>query len=290
MASNIDLTITIASYNTRELLKNCLESIYRTAQNFKIEIFVIDNNSNDGSAKMIATQFPKVYLLKKKQNLFFSRAQNIALKKARGKFILILNSDTLILENVFTKMLKFFKKHPDAGAVTCRESDKLGRLDRICSQFPNPLVEFFQTGILGKIVKPQKLLNSHLYASWQRNTTKKVEAVPGSFIFTKRKILQNVGYFDENMLLFYSDIDLSLRIKRAGYQNYFNADATIIHDRSQSVKLLNPWLVFKIALHDMLYYYKKHFGFLPWLILWFIYRPNWLYFRLKTSFITPANL
>lgn len=174
------------------------------------------------------------------------------------------------------------ESHPQVASVGCRQVDSNGQLDQTCSRFPTPLVEFLESNLIGQIFKSQKLVKNYRYANWQRNTYKKVDVIPGSFMFTRRSLVKKLGGFDEKLLLFYSDYDLCLRMKKAGFVNYFYSKVTITHLRTQSVKLLDKWQLFKISLSDMLTYYKKHFGFIWWSFLWIAYRPNWLYWKLKS--------
>ena len=279
---SVDISISIANFNTRELLKNCLRSIVTNTNGLKVEILVVDNGSRDGSFSMVQDQFPQVNLIKNSKNLFFSKAYNQALKKAQGKYFLILNSDTILPKNSLIKMLVFMEKYPNAAAASCREIDENGNLDLTCSRFPTPLMEFFESNLLSKIFKNKKLLHKYRYANWKRNTTRQVDVIPGSFMFLRKALMEKIGGFDENLKLFYSDYDLCLRMKKAGFVNYFYSKVTITHLRAQSVKLLDKWQLAKISLLDMLYYYKKHFGISWYIILRLSFIPNWIYWRLKS--------
>ena len=278
----IDLSIAIVNFNTKDHLRNCLSSIYNYIDKLDFEVIVVDNGSKDGSVAMIKNEFRKVILMRNSKNLFFSRAYNQALEKAQGKYFLILNSDTKLRKDSLYKMFVFMEKYPNAAAASCREIDENGNLDLTCSRFPTPLMEFFESNLVGKIIKNNKLLAKYRYGSWPRDTLRAVEVIPGSFMFTRRSLVKKLGGFDEKLLLFYSDYDLCLRMKKAGFVNYFYSKVTITHLRTQSVKLLDKWQLYKISLADMLTYYKKHFGFIWWLFLWIAYRPNWLYWRLKS--------
>ena len=278
----IDLSIAIVNSNTKDHLRNCLSSIYNYIDKLDFEVIVVDNGSKDGSVAMIKNEFRKVILMRNSKNLFFSRAYNQALKKAQGKYFLILNSDTKLRKNSLYKLFVFMEKHPKAAAASCREIDGNGNLDLTCSRFPTPLMEFFNSNLLFKIFKNNKLLHRYRYANWKRNTTRQVDVIPGSFMFLRKALMKKIGGFDENLKLFYSDYDLCLRMKKAGFVNYFCSLVTITHLRSQSVELLDKWQLFNISLSDMLTYYKKHFGFFWWLFLWLTFRLNWFYWKLKT--------
>ena len=174
------------------------------------------------------------------------------------------------------------ENHPEDAASSCRQVNDKGQIDKTCSLFPTPIIEFLESNILTKPLRPNKILKRYRYNDWKRNTSREVDVIPGSFMFIRKKTLEKVGYFDENLLLYYGENDLCLRIKKAGLSVYHNPKVTIIHRRSQSVKQLPPWQLFQITLHDMLYYYKKHFGLAWWLFLWITYRANWIYWRLQS--------
>lgn len=278
----IDLSICIVNYNTKQHLQKCLRSIFKNTSGLNFEVLVVDNGSADNSVKMVETTFPKVKIIVSKKNLYFSKAYNLALKKSVGTYCLILNSDTLIPKNSLRDVFIFMQKHPAVAAASCREVNENGQVDKTCSRFPTPIIEFLESNILTKPFRQSSLLKKYRYSSWRRNSTKEVDVIPGSFIFTRRSTLEKVGYFDGNLLLYYGEYDLCFRIKQVGEKIYHLGEITIIHLRSQTVKLLPQSQIFKIALEDMLYYYRKHFGFLWWLFMWIVYRPNWLYWRLKS--------
>lgn len=278
----IDLSICIVNFNTANLLKKCLESIYKNTSGINFEIITVDNGSTDDSAKTIKTLFPKVKIISKKTNVFFSKGYNLALKTSRGKYCLILNSDTIIHKNTLKKIFQFMELNPQIAASSCLQTDMDGKIDKTCSQFPSPIVEFLESSILTKLFKNVGILKKYRYKKWNRKSDKIVDVIPGSFIFIRRDILQHVDYFDENLLLFYGENDLCKRIKKTDKNIYYFSGAKITHLRAQSVNLLPKWELYSIARSDMLYYYKKHFGTVWWLFLLIALSPNWLYWRLKS--------
>ena len=278
----IDLSICIVNYNTKQQLQKCLRSIFKNTSGLNFEVLVVDNGSKDNSVQMVKTILPRVKIIANNKNLYFSKAYNLALKKSVGTYCLILNSDTVIPQNSLRDVFIFMQKHPAVSAVSCREVNEKGEVDKTCSRFPTPIIEFLESNILTKPFRKNSLLQKYRYSTWKRDSTKEVDVIPGSFIFIKRSTLKKVGYFDENLLLYYGENDLCLRIKKAGLSVYHNPKVTIIHRRSQSVKQLPPWQLFQITLHDMLYYYRKHFGLAWWIFLWITYRANWIYWRLQS--------
>lgn len=280
--TKIDLSISIVSFDTKSLLEQCLYSIFRNTRGINFEVTVVDNGSKDGSLEMVEKQFPQVNLIANPKNFFYSKAHNQAVKKSQGKYILILNSDTIIPPLALQKMIQFMEAHPEAAAASCREVDENGNLDQTCSRFPTPLTEFFESSLFGKILKNQKLLSNFRYGGWKRDTTCQVDVIPGSFIFTRTSVLKKLGFFDENLVLFYSDTDFCTRTKKVGFEVYHNCDVTITHLRAQSIQKLQFWQLYQISEHDILYYYKKHFGLFWWLFLWITLRPNWIFWKIKS--------
>lgn len=276
-----DLSICIVNFNTKQHLKKCLTSIKKT-KDLKLETIIVDNASTDGSSEMVKHKFPQVQLIKNSKNVLFSKAYNQAFTQARGKYVLILNSDTILPPNTLKKMADFMEKHSEAAAASCKQVDENGTLDFTCSRSPTPIIEFYESSLLGKVIDKKKLLSDYRYLDWKRDTTRSVDILSGSFMLVRSDVLRKLKGFDENLKLFYSDTDLCLRMKQAGYKLYHNAGVTITHLRAQSVKKLSSWQRQKQALQDVLTYYRKHFGFLWWLFLWLSTRPDWIYWRLKS--------
>ncbi len=280
------ISIIIANYNTKNLLKKCLESIYANTKKIHFEVTVVDNNSQDGSLYMLETLFPKIVIIKNKTNVYLTKAINQGLKKAAGKYFLVLNSDIELPGRVLVKMRGFLDNNPNIGLASCRQIDKKGQMDTTCSTFPTPILEFFESNILGKYLQKKlqsenidKLLSSYRYKQWKRDTVRNVDVIPASFMIGRQSLLKKIGLFDEKFLLFYEEPDYCKRVRAAGYDVCHNGKVTVTHLKAKSVEQLphreRAWLIE----HDMLAYYKKNFGFLWWLILWIVYRPNWFWWH-----------
>jgi hypothetical protein len=236
---------------------------------------------------MVKEKFPQVKLTVNKQNLLFTKAHNQNLARAKGKYFLVLNEDIQIPAFALEKMIKFMNSHPKVGLASCREVDEYGKTDLTCPKFPHPLTELLESSYLGTVIKKivfrrkiKKLLDSQHNKNWKRDTVREVDFIPGSFFFGKKEVLDIVGLFDENLLLFYEEPDYCQRAKKEGFAIYHNGNVKIVHLRAQSIAKLPALQRYKIAEHDMLYYHKKYFGFLWWIFLWLAFRPNWLYWKL----------
>lgn len=282
----LDLSISLLSFNNKDLLRNCLNSIYKNTKNINFEILLVDNGSKDGSAQMVKQKFPQVKLIANRQNRLYIRGHNQNLKRVQGRYFLILNEDTYLPSQTLDKMVSFMDQSPKIGLASCRQIDENGRIDNTCSKFPHPIFEILELSYIQKLSKFlsltifQKVLKSYRYADWKRNTIRRVDVVPGSFMIGRSELLKKVGLFEENNLLFfYGEPDYCLRAKRAGYQIYHNGQVTITHLKSKALAKLPDKKRLAISHHDMLAYYKKHFTRGWNIILWVLTRPNWFYLQ-----------
>lgn len=290
MKQSIKLSIIVASFNTNKLLNTCLNSILKYTQKIKTEIIVIDNNSKDNSAKMVKQDFKYVKLYTNKKNLFLTKAINQGIYHAQGKYILVLNSDTQINTSSIENNLNIMDKDPAIGIVSCKHIDKNGDIDTVCSRFPTPIIDFFDSSIIGNLIRNQfkikwieNLIKSYRYSSWHRDTIKAVDTVPGSYMLFRSDIVRNIGVFNEELLLFYQDLDFCNRAKNYGYKIIYNPRAQITHLRAKSVSLLPTPQRQSLARHDMLTYHKNHFGNFWWLFLFFATLPDAIFWKLKRS-------
>ena len=266
----IDLSITIVNYNTKDLLKKCIESIYKTTKEISFEIIVVDNASSDGSVEMLKKEFPKVKVIANKENLFFTRAHNQALRISKGRYLMILNSDTIILESTFDKMVKFMDDHPEAGACGPKLLNPDYSLQRSSDRLPTFLYGLFEVLLLNTVWKNNPVKLHRIYSGWDRNSIKEVDSVGGSCMMVRKEVAEKVGLLDENFLAYWEEIDWCRRILYAGYKIYYLADVQIIHYWQVAMNKLGKEKKEKIFYDSMLYYYKKHFGIFPYLILWII--------------------
>lgn len=265
----IDLSISIVNYNTVNLLKQCLLSIYKETKGINLDIWVVDNASSDESIQMIKTNFPEVNLIVNKENLFFTKAHNQALKLARGRYLVLLNPDTILLNNAFKIMTDFMDKHPETGAC----GPKLLNPDMTDQgsglAFPSYLYGLFEVLCINALFPYNLVKNKTWVRGWDRNDLREVHTVGGACMLVRREISETVGLLDENFLAFWEETDWCLRIKKAGWKIYFIPEAKVIHIEKQSIKQIGRRKEEKIFRQSMLYYYKKHYGIMAWLSLKF---------------------
>ena len=223
------LSIIIVNYNVRYFLEQCLYSVQLSSKKIKTEVFIVDNNSVDGSVEMIESKFPKYKLIKNKKNVGFSRANNQAIKKAKGKYILLLNPDTLLEEDTLNKCILFMKKEENIGGLGVKMIDGNGNfLPESKRSFPSPIIAFYKIFGLSYIFPNSKTFGQYHLSYLDKNKIHEVDVLSGAFFLTKKNIIKKVGLLDEKFFMYGEDIDLSYRIKNSGYKNYYFPKTKII--------------------------------------------------------------
>ncbi|MEQ3656934.1 MAG: glycosyltransferase family 2 protein [Dokdonia sp.] len=222
----LKLSVIIVNYNVRYFLELCLKSVQAALTDISAEIIVVDNLSPDDSCAMVTSQFPEVQLIANTDNVGFAKANNQGVAIAKGEYVCILNPDTVVAEDTFTKILAFADNHPKAGAIGCRMIDGTGRFLPECKRnLPTPKVAFQK--IFGN---GDRYYARHIKA----HQSGEVAILVGAFMLIRRAIYQEVGGFDEQYFMYGEDIDLSHTITMAGYQNYYFGATTIIHFKGES--------------------------------------------------------
>ena len=233
----MDLSVVIVSYNVRDYLEQSLRSAIHASANLECEIIVVDNNSADGSCGMVEKTFPGVILIRNIKNTGFSAANNQAIRIARGKYILLLNPDTIVEDNTFTKCIGFMNSHPLAGAVGVRMTDGKGRyLPESKRSFPTPSSAFFKTSGISRLFPRSKWFSRYYLAHIDSMKTAEIEVLAGAFMFIRAEALSKTGLLDEDFFMYGEDIDLSIRLIKAGYKNYYLPETTIVHYKGMSTQ------------------------------------------------------
>ena len=236
----MDLTIVIVSYNVSALLRQCLITVSRAKQGINCEIFVVDNNSTDGSCSVVRQEFPDVCLIENSTNIGFSAATNQALRLAKGRYILLLNPDTLIEENSLSGCIGFMESHQDAGALGVKMVNGEGKyLPESKRCLPNVSSAFFKSFGLSFIFPGSKLFNRYYLAEVGMDETAKTGVISGAFMFIRKEILEKTGLLDEDYFMYGEDVDLSYRILEAGYLNYYFPQVKVVHFKGCSTSRQN---------------------------------------------------
>lgn len=246
------LSIIIVSWNVKDLLRQCLQSITENKGDIDLEVWVVDNNSQDQTVEMIRQEFPWVNLIANNKNLGFAKANNLAINKAKGEYLLLLNPDTKIFPDTLEKSLTFIKSHPECGALGCKMLYPNGTIQPSIRRFPNLVVIFLILIKIPKIFPNLKIFKQYLAEDFDYNKTQTAEQIMGAFMLIPQSVFNRVGTLDERFFNWFEEVDLCRRIWQAGYKIYYFAEAQIIHYGGQSFsqeKLLkNQWVFFSSAI------------------------------------------
>ena len=233
---NPDISLIILNFNTKDFLKNLLASIKKSKlDDIKAEVVVIDNASADASFKMVKNNFPQFKLIRNKVNKGFSKGINQGIKASNGKYLLFLNSDTLLLKKTLIKMVKFMDENKKWAAATCRVELANGQLDQACHRgFPTPWAAFTYFTSLEKNF-PRSKIFSQYHQGWKDlNKIHQLDVISGAFFMIRRKVIDKVGLLDEDFFIYGEDIDLCFRLNKLGYKICYYPHTKIIHYKKQS--------------------------------------------------------
>lgn len=280
------LSIIIVNYNTYELTKQTIESVFNKNLDFDYEIILVDNASSDNSIEHIKQHFEN-YLIKETlkvivnhDNLGFSKANNIGIKKARGEYILLLNSDTYVLKNCLQKSIEYIQSFNGIGALGCKITLADGSLDHACKRgFPTPKVSLYY------MLKWDKK-NPSKYGQYQalhlaEDEVGEVDAIMGAFMLMPRSVLNEVGLLDEDFFMYGEDIDLCYRIKTAGYQIVYYPEAQIIHYKGGSSKKKRTKVIYNFHNAMWIFYRKHYYKRYNMAITFFVFIAIWVKYLLE---------
>jgi len=256
----LQLSVIIVNYNVKYFLEQCLCSVVKAVQHVQAEVFVIDNNSTDGSEEFFKQKFPTIHFIWNKQNDGFAKANNQALALATGEYILFLNPDTIVPEDCFDNCITFFKDHPDAGALGIHMIDGSGKfLKESKRAFPSPLTSLFKLSGLTRLFPGSRLFSKYHLGHLPEKENHVVDVLAGAYMMSPKIILDTVGSFDDSFFMYGEDVDLSYRIQKAGYKNYYFAKSSIIHFKGESTKKGSLNYV-KLFYKAMSLFVKKHYS------------------------------
>ena len=251
----MQLSVIILNYNVRHFLEQCVLSVQAALENIDAEIIVVDNNSSDDSCEMIKQRFPHIKLIENQTNAGFPKGNNIGVAQAKGEYLCILNPDTVVAEDTFSKILEFAKSKKDLGIVGCKLIDGTGNfLPESKRGIPTPFVAF--TKVMG-LYKISEAFGKYYAAHLGENQTGKVEILVGAFMLMKTQTYREVGGFDEDCFMYSDDIDLSYMVLKTGKSNYYFHETTVIHYKGEST--VRDGLYMKRFREAMDFFYKKHF-------------------------------
>lgn len=254
----MQLSIIILNYNVRYFLEQCVLSVQEAITEIEAEIIVVDNHSSDDSVLMMQEKFPDVKLIQNAENFGFPKGNNIGFREAKGKYVCVLNPDTVVAEDTFTKTLAFAERQNNPGIIGCKLIDGTGQfLPESKRGIPTPWTAFTKIFGLYKIFPQRKLFNQYYAQHLNENATGKVDILVGAFMFLENKLYDDLKGFDENCFMYADDIDLSYRALQKGKNNYYFHGTTVLHYKGEStIKNEKYMLRFQEAMN---FFYKKHF-------------------------------
>src|SRR3989338_9686842 len=228
----VDLSVCLVNHNAKELILDCIESIYNKTNKTSFEIILVDNNSTDGSQEPIEKAFPEVKIIENKQNKGFAYANNQAVKFASGKYIMLLNNDTILKNDALDKMVTFIESKPKVGALTCKlyNANKI-TVQSNCRSFPTPLGTMFgRASLLTKLFPNNPWSAKNLLSDWDYNSPREIDWASGAALMVRRAVINQIGLLDDkNFFIYWEDTDWCKRIHDAGWKIMFIPDAEIIH-------------------------------------------------------------
>ncbi len=254
----MDLSVIIVNWNTRDLLRACLRSLLEALPpGLHCEVLVVDNASSDASAALVATEFPNVRLFANTENRNYAGGNNQALRAATGEFQLLLNPDTEIPHGTLDALVRFLREHPEAGAVSPALIFPDGRVQESVRGFPTP------TALVGELTGLARLLPRSRWGSYRprsggEDQPSPVEQPMASAFLLRKTALEQVGLFDEQFSLFFNDVDLCYRLKRAGWEIYYDPRVQIVHIGGASTRQVRPEAI-RRSHEGLRRFYAKHY-------------------------------
>ncbi|WP_428515097.1 glycosyltransferase family 2 protein [Roseovarius sp.] len=253
------LSIIIVNWNTREMLRNCLSSIYVHSDGLALDVIVIDNASTDGSPELVAADFPQVRLIRNAENRGFAAANNQGFEIAKGEQVLLLNSDTIIHGNVLERSVDWLSAHPKVAAMGCRVLNTDGSVQKTCSRYPSLLNQILLTSGLSRLPWP-RFLGRYQMADWNRDVEREVEVISGCYLLVRRAVIDQIGPLDESFFFFGEETDWCKRMREAGWLLVFAPIGEITHHGGGSVKKLNAKRDVMLS-EAIIRLHRKHSGY-----------------------------
>lgn len=256
-----DISICIVSYQTRDLLRACLRSIHETVPPLSFEIIVVDNHSEDGTLEMLKEEFPDVRLLVNNENTGYTRPNNQALRESRGRYVVLLNPDTLVKPNAIAELFSFLETHPQVGIVGPKVLNRDGTLQKQCRRSEaRPWDSICYFSGLSRLFPHDKRFAGYLMTYLDEDLTHEAEAVSGSCMMIRREVIEQVGYLDELFFAYQEDTDYCRRVRLAGWKVYYNPSAQIIHYGGEGGSKVQPFRAIVEWHRSYFLYYRKHFA------------------------------
>lgn len=259
--ASVDLSVIVVSYNTVHLLRKMIAAVDAARHNLTIQIIVIDNASTDGSASFLRVNYPEIDLIENSTNVGFGRANNQAVLRARGRFILLLNTDAFVAPDTLAKTVQFMRSNPSCGVLGVRITGNDGSPQPSCRYFPTPWNSFLMWSGLSNLFPSTQLVDD---LSWDHSEIRECDWVPGCYYLTRREVIEEVGLFDPIYFLYYEEVDHCQAVRSAGWKVVYYPFTQVIHIGGESAQneaaLTSARQISLLQLESELIYFRKHFG------------------------------
>ena len=260
MPTTPKLSIVIVNFNTRDLLRACLQSVLNNQEAPALELFVVDNASRDGSAPMVAAEFPQVQLIECDTNRGYAYANNLALRQAQGEYLLLLNPDTVLPPRALREMVGFMETHPEAGIAGPKLVRENGSLDLACRRsFPTPEVSFYRMLGLSRLFPRSRRFGRYNLTYLDPDQPAEVDSVVGAFMMVRSEAALQVGFLDDSFFMYGEDLDWAYRIKTKGWKTLYNPAVVVLHLKGASSRR-HPRKTIVEFYRAMHLFYKKHYA------------------------------
>lgn len=280
--SQIDVSVIIVNWNTRDILRDCLDSVYAQTKGISFEVIVIDNASSDGSADLVKRSFPDVHLIENMENRGFAAANNQGMRLAAGRYVLLLNSDTVVLDNAIARMAAFAEGQSRAGVIGCRVLNADRTMQRTCFMYPSPLNMLLAASYLYKLLPGSRLFGREQMTWWGRDDVREVEVVTGCFMLVRRQAIDQVGLMDESFYMYGEETDWCFRFHQGGWKVMFAPSGQIIHLGGASSRRVANEMILQLqaGILQFLYKHRSRWAYLAGCILMGVFLllriPLWL--------------
>lgn len=259
------LSVIIVNYNVKYYLEQCLESVRRASCGMQVEVFVVDNLSTDGSIAYLKERFPEVVYIENRENVGFARANNQAIRQSTGRYVLLLNPDTIVAEHTFADFVRFMDGHPEAGgagAYMLRTDGTFALESR--RGLPTPFVAFCKMSGLASLMPKSRIFGRYYMRYLDETEVNEIEVISGAFMWLRREALDKAGLLDEDFFMYGEDIDLSYRIVKSGYKNYF-LPSRMLHYKGESTEKSSYRYVYTFY-QAMQLFFNKHYSHYSFLV------------------------
>ena len=259
------LSVIIVNYNVKFYLEQCLESVRRASQGLQVEVFVVDNQSTDGSVEYLRGRFPEVTFIENKENVGFARANNQAIRQSKGEYVLLLNPDTIVGEDTLAQCVEFMDVHPEAGGIGTYMLHADGTFAPESRRgLPTPFVAFCKMTGLTKLFPKSRIFGRYYMRYLDENEVNEIEVISGAYMMLRREALDKVGLLDEDFFMYGEDIDLSYRVLKGGYKNYF-LPVRMLHYKGEST-VKNSYRYVYTFYEAMRLFFRKHYSHYSFII------------------------